>query len=360
MLDGGSRIFGPTSCCTFERKIDGEHVMCGSVVRRRGLVSSVLLWWLLGIPCVAAWPGDEVTGGEPRWDQAALESALVYAERQRSSAIVIIDHGEVIAERYWSVDTDAGSPYSHMLWGRTEAGAPIEDVASLQKSIVSVLVGIAADRVLLDLEAAVSTYLDPGWSKATNSEESVITIRHLLSMTSGLSPALEYQAPAGSAWFYNTHAYSKLADVLEAVTGDDIAQLTKRWLTDPIDMTDTAWRRRPYVPADVDANSIGLFTTARDLARVGELMLAGGVWHGRRVVSDSYVEAAVRPSQSLNPGYGLLWWLNGWPLHYGVDASGHTVPASGYAVPVPAAPGDMYAASGWLSYPLGRRTVAPM
>jgi CubicO group peptidase (beta-lactamase class C family) len=290
---------------------------------------------------VAEGAAGEVTGHEPQWDQAALESALAYAQSQRSSAVVIVDHGDVIAERYWSVEADARSAYANMLWGTTEAGAPIEDVASMQKSVVSVLVGIAVDQGLLNLDAPVSIYLPAGWSNNTREEESAITVRNLLSMTSGLSPALEYQAPAGTVWLYNTRAYSLLVDVLEAVTGDDIGRITKRWLTDPIGMDDTAWRQRPWVIPGMDANTIGLYTTARDLVRFGELMLAGGVWQGRRVVSRSYVEAAVEPSQSLNPAYGLLWWLNGRALRATPDAAGHAALA-------PAAPGDMYAAQGLL------------
>jgi len=280
-------------------------------------------------------------GGERRWDSTALERALAYARSQRSSAVVVVAHGEVIAERYWPVGAAAGSPYGTMLGGRTATGAPIEDVASLQKSIVSVLVGIAADQGRLDLGAPVSAYLHAGWSNATCTEETAITIRHLLSMTSGLSPALAGVAPAGSVWQYNTRAYSVLVDVLAAGTGEELGRLTRRWLTDPLGMADTAWRHRPWVTDGMDANPIGLYTTARDLARFGELMLARGEWHGRRVVSESYVAAAVEPSQALNPAYGLLWWLNGRSLRPVAGASGHAVLA-------PAAPGDMVAAQGAL------------
>jgi CubicO group peptidase (beta-lactamase class C family) len=318
------------------------------VLRLAANLGFAILMVAIMISVVAEGAEGEVTGGGPRWDRAALESVLTYAQGQRSSAVVVVDHGEVIAERYWSVDADAGSPYTYMLWGQTEAGAPIEDVASIQKSVVSVLVGIAVDRGLLDLEAPVSTYLNSGWTNTTCVEESAITIRHLLSMTGGLSPALEYQAPAGTAWLYNTRAYSRLVDVLEAVTGDDIGQLTKNWLAGPIGLTDTAWRRASWVTPSMNANPIRIYTTARDLARFGELMLAGGVWQGRRLVSEGYVEAAVKPSQGLNPAYGLLWWLNGWPLRNKPGASGQAALSSGYAVPVPAAPGDMYAASGAL------------
>ncbi len=295
----------------------------------------------LGVPAVTTGAASEVRSGDAGWNATALEPALAYAERQRSSAVVIVDRGRVIAERYWTVDTGAGSPYAPLVWGRTAAGAPIEDVASLQKSIVSVLVGIAADRGLLDLDAPVSSYLRAGWTSATGDEESAITVRHLLSMTSGLSLALEYQAPAGSVWLYNTRAYSRLVDVLEAVAGEGIGPLTEHWLTGPTGMRDTVWRRRPWVTPGMDANPVGLYTTARDLARFGELMLAGGIWEGRRLVSESYLAAAIEPSQSLNPAYGLLWWLNGWPMRTTPEASGHEVLA-------PAAPGDMYAAQGAL------------
>ncbi len=282
--------------------------------------------------------------GTPQWDPAALEAALDYAGDQRSSAVVVVHRGEVIAERSWAVDAVAGSFYPSLLWGRTEAGAPIEDVASLQKSVVSVLVGMAADRGLLDLDAPVTAVLGAGWSAAGAAAESAITIRHLLSMTSGLTPALEFEAPAGSLWRYNTLAYSRLVEVLEKVAETEIGVITKRWLTDPMGMDDTAWRPRPWVAPGMDANPVGLTTTARDLARFGGLMLAGGVWQDRRLVSESYVAAAVRPSQSLNPAYGLLWWLNGRPLRTRPEASGHEVLAA-------AAPGDMFAAHG----ALGRR-----
>jgi CubicO group peptidase (beta-lactamase class C family) len=283
----------------------------------------------------------EPARGEPRWDRAALEAALAYAQRQRSSAVVVVEHGIVIAERYWPVDAAAGSAYRNMLWGTTAAGAPIEDIASMQKSVVSVLVGIAVDRGLLALDAPVSTRLHAGWTNAACDEESAITIRHLLSMTSGLSPALEFQAPAGTLWLYNTRAYSRLVDVLEAATGDGIGELTRRWLTDPLGMGDTAWRRRPWVTPGMDANTIGLYTTARDLARFGELMLAGGARQGRRVVSAGWVATSVTPSQSLNPAYGLLWWLNGRPPRTGPEAPARAALA-------PAAPADLYAAQGAL------------
>lgn len=283
----------------------------------------------------------DATAEKSQWAPAALELSLAYAEAQRSSAIVIVDDGVIVAECYWPVASGAGSFYANLLGEVQDTGAPVEDVASLQKSIVSLLVGTAIDNGQIDMEMPVSTYLEPGWSKATADEESAITVRHLLSMTSGLTPMLEFQAPAGSVWLYNTNAYSILVNVLEAVTGDDVSKLTKIWLTDPAGMNDTAWRKRPWVTPKMDANPIGIYTTARDLARFGQLMLAKGSWQGAALVSEKYIDAAIKPSQALNPAYGLLWWLNGQPL-LTKDGLNET------EMLVSAAPADMYAALGAL------------
>ncbi|MDZ7668705.1 MAG: FG-GAP-like repeat-containing protein [Gammaproteobacteria bacterium] len=292
----------------------------------------------------AAQPAESTAHGgtaSPAWDADALQSALAYARGQGSSALVIAHEGEIIAERYWPVEQARGGAYRRLLGGHTEAGAPIEDVASLQKSVISVMAGMALDKELIELDAPVSTYLDHGWSSAGADQEREIRIRHLLTMTSGLSPALEYQVPAGTQWRYNTRAYSKLVDVLEAVTGQDIGGLTRAWVTGPLGMADTGWRKRPWVTARMDANPLGLYTSARDLSRFGRLMLQGGEWQGQRLVSRDYVQASVAPSQPSNPAYGYLWWLNGRPLRTEAGQSHHDVLA-------PAAPDDLYAAQGAL------------
>lgn len=304
-------------------------------------VRLLLLVWTACAAALAIGSPAQPGSAAAAWDETALEAALDYAQAQRSSAVIVRQSGAIVAERYWSPTPQPGSLYANLLGGHTAAGAPIEDVASLQKSVVSVLVGMAADRTLLTLDAPVSSHLGAGWSGASPEQEAAVTIRHLLTMTSALSPALQLEAPPGSLWRYNTRAYSKLVNVLEAVSGDDIATLTRRWLTEPLGMKDTAWRRRPWVGGDVDANPLGLFATAADLVRFGELMLGRGLWRGERLLSEAYVDASVRPSQPLNPAYGYLWWLNGRPLR--------TAPAElGHEVLAPAAPSDLFAAQGAL------------
>lgn len=275
------------------------------------------------------------------WNVGALEHAFEYAESEKSSALVIVQDGKVVAERYWAPSAAARSPYMLMLAKPTAKGEPVEDVASLQKSVVSLLAGIAMDRGLIDIDAAVSKYLGAGWSKATAEQESEILVRHLLSMTSGLTTGQDFIAEAGTLWQYNTNVYSRLVDVLEKATGEGITELTKNWLANPLGLTNTAWLRRPWVTPQMDANELGLYTTARDLAKIGQLAMAGGKRDVETIVSSRYIEAMISPSQTLNPAYGYLWWLNGKPLHKDPGDTSHKVL-------IPAAPSDLYAGMGYL------------
>jgi CubicO group peptidase (beta-lactamase class C family) len=86
--------------------------------------------------------------------------------------------------------------------------------------------------------------------------------------------------------------------------------LTRDWLTAPLGMVDTAWRKRPAVLAGI-GNDTGLVTSPRDTARFGTMILHGGVApDGKRIVSEQGFKAMFAPSAT-NPAYGRLWWLNG-------------------------------------------------
>jgi CubicO group peptidase (beta-lactamase class C family) len=127
-----------------------------------------------------------------------------------------------------------------------------------------------------------------------------------MSMSSGLDEALVPQHPPGQRWFYNTPAYSRLITILARTSGQEPNRYTADWLTGTLGMTDTRWiARAPGGP-----NPYGLATTARDLARFGLMVLAGGRWRGTQVVSRLHLDETLRPSQAMNPSYGLLWWVN--------------------------------------------------
>jgi CubicO group peptidase (beta-lactamase class C family) len=104
------------------------------------------------------------------WDTAALERALDYARSVKSSGVVVLHRGRIVAERYWPAELDLSLEvdrhYQGMVARTTEDGRTIEDIASGQKSVVSFLAGVAAGKGLLDFDAPVSRYLGEGSSKA--------------------------------------------------------------------------------------------------------------------------------------------------------------------------------------------------
>lgn len=250
-------------------------------------------------------PGDTATWetqapAQVGWDQDALARALDFAGENRSSGVVVAVAGRIIGERYWE-------PQATNRLGQSESGLPMEDVASVQKSVTSLLATMARDRGLLDLERAVSEYIGEGWSQASAADEGRITVRHLLSMTSGLNDQFEYRFPAGVHWQYNTPVYATLHPVLEAATGLSLNLLTSRWLTIPLAMKESFWNPR----GEGASNANGFVTHARDLARAGLVMLAQGSWAGEELIANKQLLwESVQPSQPMNSEYGFLWWLN--------------------------------------------------
>ena len=281
---------------------------------------------------------DTVSPASAGWDADLIDAALTIAGNRDSSGVVILHNGRIMAERYWNApDVEA---YRLFLQGYDEQGHAIEDVASAQKSVVAVLAGMAQERGYLSLEDSVTEYLGAGWSKASSAQESVITIRHLLSMTSGLATDFSYEAEPGSKWLYNTPVYHSVMRVLMAATGLDRNELTVGWISEPLGMRHTSWTPRPWADAAI---ATGLSTTARELARFGLMIQAGGHWDGEVIIADQeFLDDMQSPSQSLNPAYGLLWWLNG--QESSRDPSAEARRREGSLIP--SAPDDLVAMQG--------------
>lgn len=252
---------------------------------------------------------EKVDPAQVGWDKQKLDAALKFASENKSSGVVILYQGRILAEGFW--EPDKSFRYQAMMHGKGDAGHVLEDVASVQKSIAATLLGVALDKKLVKLDDPVDKHLGEGWSNVTREFESKITLRHLITMTTGLTDRLKYAAPAGAKWKYNTNAYSRIVNVMESASKLDRNQLTEQWLG-PVGMTDSRWAVRRFAKDDPKTNRHGFVTSARDLARFGLLILAKGKWNETTVVKNSdYFRAMTKPSQKLNPSYGYLWWLNG-------------------------------------------------
>jgi CubicO group peptidase (beta-lactamase class C family) len=265
------------------------------------------------------------------WDPAALDDLASYCHSQRTTGLLVVESRRTVLERNWPVAAGSDLFERRYLHGAVHDGALREDVASQQKSLVALLAAIAVDRGRLDLEQPVSSYLGRGWSLAETAQEDAIVVRHLLEMCSGLDDALRFEAPAGTRHHYNTPAYALMLPVLEAAADQSIAALTLTWLTGPAGMADTAWCQRSDELASFLGNPRGLVTTPRDLARLGQIVLDGGVAeNGARLVSSAGLSAIFRRT-ALHPAYGRLWWLNGgthWIMPNRGQGNGSLVPTA--------------------------------
>lgn len=270
----------------------------------------------------------------------ALQAALDYVRGQRTTGFLIERRGKRILARNWPAPADARQ-FRLFAYETNAAGELLEDVASQQKSFVSVLVAIAVDKGLLDVQRPVSAYIGEGWSKASREQESAIRVIHLLTMSSGLTEGFAYAAPTGGVFLYNTPVYAVTKRVLAAAARRTLDEITRDWLTGPCGMADTAWRKRPGVMADV-GNPTGLVTSPGDVARFGRMVLNGGLASsGARVVSMAGLKTMFERSDA-NPAYGRLWWLNG--SSYAI----HPLARRSEGPLIPSAPADLVAALGAL------------
>jgi CubicO group peptidase (beta-lactamase class C family) len=258
-----------------------------------------------------------------RLDSAALHAALDWVGTQETKGVVVLWRGRMVAERYWQG------------WDLTSVGP----VFSAGKTITGALVGDLAAEGLVALDAPVSTYLGAGWSRA-GAAEPAITVRHLLSMSSGLDDSLRFVDAPGSRFYYNNPAYYQLFGILEAASGQGFADLVRDRLLTRIGMN------RTIAVANTDTGEPGFIfgCSTRDFARFGSLMLQSGRWDGETILRSSAYHLAARTwTGTDNKAYGYLWWLNG--------SSSYRTPGP-YLLPTysgslfPEAPMDLVAALG--------------
>ena len=206
------------------------------------------------------------------------------------------------------------------------------------------LVGIAASDEDLSIEDSASTYLGSGWTSLTEEREDSITVRNLLTMTSGLNenfffcgqPLCRiYRAPAGERWAYHNSPYALTKDVLESATGESLNEYTTTKIRQKTGMGFGIW-------LDYASSETFYFSKARDMARFGLLVQRNGQWEDEVVFPENnYFTEMLLPSQPLNPSYGYLWRLNGQESYIGSDS-----PVSFPGSFSPSAPADVLLAAG--------------
>ncbi len=231
-------------------------------------------------------------------------------------------------------------------WGQPQR---VDMTFSVTKSYVSTCVGLALERGLIgDVNEPVCQRVPDGFSGEHNK---LVTWRHLLQQTSewsgtlfGIPDTVDHNrsaadAPArkgiprplerpGTFWEYNDVRVNALALAALRIWGEPLPEVLRREVMQPIGAS-SDWRWEAYDNANVPIAGRkmasvpggghwggGLMIDSYDHARFGLLWLAQGQWNGRRILSESWINASLSACPQ-NDRYGYMWWLNpvqaAWP-----------------------------------------------
>jgi CubicO group peptidase (beta-lactamase class C family) len=255
-------------------------------------------------------PGDQGMDGE------RLEEMIAYIKERHMPvhSILILRDGHLVHETYLS----------------TYSAESLYDVFSITKSVISILIGLAIeDGLITDVHVPIAEYLPPGTIPEDDPRKGDITIEHLLTMTSGLGwleerkyfnelyaqndwaaymLGLPLEEAPGEAFYYCSGCTHLLAVVLESATPDSMLDYANQRLFEPLEIFNYTWETDPN---DLPIGGWGIKMQARDMAKLGQLVLQGGMWEGEQLVPEEWVRKStsvqVRSGGELD--YGYLWWI---------------------------------------------------
>ncbi|MDQ2782164.1 MAG: beta-lactamase family protein [Actinomycetota bacterium] len=259
--------------------------------------------------------------GEAGVDAAAVTAFLdtIQAGGVEMHSLMLLRHGKVAAEGWWA-------PYApdrvHLLY-------------SLSKSFTSTAVGFCVAEGRFALDDRVVDLLPEHTPDNVAERVSALTVHHLLSMSTGhredtLNQALSLEPhdvvrgflrippeePVGSRHAYNNSTTYVLAALVEKASGLALLDYLRPRLLDPLGIGAARWDLDEHGQA---MGFTGLHLQTESIATFGQLLLQDGVWEGRRVLPEGWVELATRThvdnaESGENPdwqqGYGYQFWMS--------------------------------------------------
>lgn len=262
-----------------------------------------------------------------------LEQAAQFIESNSPTrfSLLVFRNGRLVFEQYF----------------RGSQATDSNNIKSVSKSVLSILTGIALDEGLLrgvdqKLYEFYSEYFIPG----DDPRKWDITLEHLMTMTAGFLQVetgalsaewwnssnrnrfvieLPLDSTPGEKFNYSTGLSYLISGILTKATGVGTLDFANSRLFGPLGVTCTRW----------DRDSMGLYfggaevwLTARDLAKIGLLVLRNGLWDGRRIVSEDWLRTSTRlrvRAGGIFGDYGYYWWkdtLDGYPATIGMGYGG--------------------------------------
>jgi CubicO group peptidase (beta-lactamase class C family) len=274
------------------------------------------------------------------WETADLAAALLDAkpiqdllERIRNNTyknihgVLLVQNGKLVVEEYFPGQQEDGKQQAF-------TRDTLHEIHSATKSINSILIGIAIDQKLIrSVDEKISTFFPEYGDIFADGKRDAICLKHLLSMTAGLSwdewtnsytdvrndhvamnrsndpvrYALERPVVAapGTKFAYSSGVSIVLGEIIYKVSGLRADKFAERHLFAPLGISEYSWLRYPN---GVVQTGGGLSLRPRDMAKIGYLVLQGGRWQEKQIVSERWLEESLK-QHAPDAAYGYQWWL---------------------------------------------------
>ena len=250
------------------------------------------------------------------WSQEKLTVAQQYANSIHSSAVMIIQGGEVV-DQWGEIDKKISS-------------------YSVRKSLISALYGIYSAEGVIDINQTLEQVGIDDSPDPLTKEERQARVVDLLRARSGVYHLVDFETdfmtknrPArgshapGTFWYYNNWDFNALGTIFEKKTGLKIGQAFYQRIAQPIGMQDFQPGDVYYLDGPLSIHSAYHFEiTARDLARFGLIYLRHGRWNNKQIVPEAWVEKSTHASEMVKAGgvevggYEYLWWVEYGGVHF--------------------------------------------
>lgn len=248
-------------------------------------------------------------------------------ENNRVDSVMVLRYGKVVAEA-WRHPSSAEKPHA---------------MYSLSKSFCSTAIGFAIDEGKLTLDAKIVDFFPEDVPANASENLKKMDIESLLSMSCGHDR--EATRPNNAAGFYNLPTPKKVEDktwvqafmenpvphepkthfqyntigtymagaMLEKAVGESIGDYLFPRLFEPLHIEAPYWEKSPE---GVDKGGTGLYLKTEDVAKFGQFLLQKGVWNGKRLLSEDWIEKATSkqisngtdPNSDWSQGYGFQFW----------------------------------------------------
>ncbi|WP_339875656.1 serine hydrolase [uncultured Algoriphagus sp.] len=265
----------------------------------------------------------------------------------RHSLLIYKDKQLVVEEYFTGKDENWGDDLGIVTYN----DSLLHDLRSVSKSVVSACIGIAiAQGKIKSVDQPIFDFFED-YQQFNSEGREELTIKHLLTMTSGLkwNEEISYDNPEnseiqmiesgdaigfvlsreivdkpGTVWKYNGGTTELLAEIIHRVSDKNVHEFAKEFLFLPIGISNSEWTISPATNSPAAAS--GLRLTPRAMLKFGMLYLQDGIWDGKQIIPKEWVKESFEP-HIMRPdgqGYGYQFWI----LDYQIDGKTLHVPVA--------------------------------